>query len=164
MSDSSTRLEESMPAPDFHLPTNKGGNVQLSALRGKHVVVYFYPKDNTPGCTTEALDFTALSEAFDKADTSVIGISPDSVQKHDNFAQKHNLTIRLAADEERKTIEAYGVWVEKKNYGKTYMGVERSTFLIDADGNIAKIWRKVRVKDHAQKVLEAAQKLSGSAD
>ncbi|MCT4655246.1 MAG: thioredoxin-dependent thiol peroxidase [Cohaesibacter sp.] len=146
-------------APDFQLPTSGGEQIQLSALKGGSVVVYFYPKDNTPGCTTEAIDFSALKPDFDAINCTIIGISPDSVRKHDNFTAKHDLKVILAADEEKQAIEAYGCWVEKKMYGKTYMGVERSTFLIDSEGNLAQIWRKVKVKNHAQDVLEAAQKL-----
>lgn len=152
-------LSEGQHAPNFELPTNNGGSVKLSALQGAPVIVYFYPKDNTPGCTTEALDFTALKSEFDALDATIIGISPDSVRKHDNFVAKHNLGILLAADEEKEAIEAFGVWVEKKNYGRTYMGVERSTFLIAADGTLSKIWRKVRVRDHAQSVLDATKEL-----
>lgn len=160
MSDQLDQLKEGTIAPDFTLPTNGEGSVSLSALKGQSVVVYFYPKDNTPGCTTEAIDFSALSEDFATNNTKIIGISPDSVKKHDNFVAKHDLKVTLAADTEKEACEAFGVWVEKKMYGKTYMGVERSTFLIDADGKIAKIWPKVKVKGHAAEVLAAAQELS----
>ncbi|MCV6547050.1 MAG: thioredoxin-dependent thiol peroxidase [Cohaesibacter sp.] len=156
----SSELSQSMQAPNFSLPANGGEMIELDQLKGQNVVVYFYPKDNTPGCTTEALDFTTLKDDFAKVDTIIIGISADSVKKHDNFVAKHDLGIILASDEDKQAIEAYGVWVEKKMYGKSYMGIERATFLIDKDGKIAQIWRKVKVKGHAQSVLEAAQGLS----
>ena len=146
-------------APDFTLPTGGGGEVSLSALRGAPVVVYFYPKDDTSGCTTEARDFTALAEEFEKAGTKVIGVSPDSVKSHDKFAAKHGLNVVLASDEEKSMLSAYGVWKEKSMYGRTYMGVERTTFLIDADGRIAAIWRKVKVAGHAETVLNSARAL-----
>ncbi|SNY93779.1 peroxiredoxin Q/BCP [Cohaesibacter sp. ES.047] len=159
MTDKATVLEQGDTAPDFSLPTNGSGTVTLSALQGNPVVVYFYPKDNTPGCTTEALDFSALKDEFASLDTTIIGISPDSVKKHDNFVAKHDLTILLASDEDTSTCEAYGIWGEKKMYGKTFMGVERSTFLIDKEGKIAKVWRKVKVKNHASDVLDAVRTL-----
>lgn len=147
------------PAPDFTLPRDGGGTVTLSALRPGKVVLYFYPRDDTPGCTTEALDFTARAADFAATGTTVIGISKDSVKSHDRFCKKHGLTIILASDEAGTTCEDYGVWVEKSMYGKTYMGVERSTFLIAGDGTIAREWRKVSVKGHADEVLEAARAL-----
>ncbi|MEL6873824.1 MAG: peroxiredoxin, partial [Pseudomonadota bacterium] len=119
--------EEGKKAPDFKLPTDGGGEVKLSALKGKPVVVYFYPKDDTPGCTKEAIAFSELKSEFDKAGAEIIGISPDGVAKHDKFKAKHDLGITLAADEDQKAAEAYGVWVQKSMYGKTYMGVERAT-------------------------------------
>jgi peroxiredoxin Q/BCP len=146
-------------ALDFNLPTNGGGAVSLSGLWGKKVVLYFYPKDNTDACTLEAIDFTRLAAAFKEADAVVVGISPDSVRKHDNFCKKHDLGIILASDEDRKVIEAYGLWVEKQMYGRKYMGVERTTYLIGRDGRIADVWHKVRVKGHADEVLEAAKAL-----
>jgi len=146
-------------APDFTLPRDGGGSVTLSALRPGKVVLYFYPRDDTPGCTTEALDFTARAADFAATGTTVIGISKDSVKSHDRFCKKHGLTITLASDEAGTTCEDYGVWVEKSMYGKTYMGVERSTFLIAGDGTIAREWRKVGVKGHADEVLEAARAL-----
>lgn len=146
-------------APDFTLPRDGGGEITLSALKGTKVVLYFYPRDNTPGCTTEALDFSARAADFAAAGTTVIGISRDSVASHDRFCSKHGLRIVLASDVDGQTCEAWGVWVEKTLYGKTSMGIERSTFLIDAQGQVAEVWRKVKVKDHAEKVLEAARAL-----
>ncbi|TDR34648.1 thioredoxin-dependent thiol peroxidase [Aquamicrobium defluvii] len=146
-------------APQFELPGDGGGTVRLSDFAGQPVVVYFYPKDDTAGCTAEAIDFSRLKPEFAKAGATVIGISPDSAKKHDKFREKHELTVALAADEERKAIEAYGVWVEKQMYGRSYMGVERTTFLIGRDGRIVQIWRKVRVKGHAEAVLEAVRSL-----
>ncbi|WP_312931067.1 thioredoxin-dependent thiol peroxidase [Agrobacterium cavarae] len=146
-------------APDFRLPRNGGGDISLSDLKGKAVVLYFYPKDDTSGCTAEAIDFSALGAQFEAANTVVIGISPDSVKSHDKFAAKHSLTVMLAADEDKSTLEAYGVWKEKSMYGKKYMGVERTTFLISPDGKVAKIWSKVKVPGHAQAVLDEAKAL-----
>ncbi|WP_298820458.1 thioredoxin-dependent thiol peroxidase [uncultured Roseibium sp.] len=143
-------------APEFDLESDGGGRVSLSSLRGKPVVVYFYPKDNTPGCTKEAIAFSENMEAFKKLGITIVGISPDSAKKHDNFIAKHNLAVRLGADTDTQTAESYGVWVEKSMYGKKYMGVERATFLIDAEGKIAQIWRKVKVPGHAEAVFEAA--------
>ncbi|UES53207.1 thioredoxin-dependent thiol peroxidase [Roseibium aggregatum] len=146
-------------APDFELEGDGGNRVSLSALKGKPVVVYFYPKDDTPGCTKEAIAFTEQSDAFAKLGVTIIGLSPDTAAKHDKFIAKHNLAIRLGADTEKEVAEAYGVWVEKSMYGKKYMGVERTTFLVGADGKIAEIWRKVKVPGHADAVLEAARAL-----
>ena len=146
-------------APDFNLPREGGDNITLSALRPKKVVLYFYPKDDTPGCTLEAQDFNRLQADFDAADTLVIGISKDSLARHGKFCQKYGLTIILASDELGQTCEDYGVWGEKKNYGKTYMGITRTTYLIDAVGKIAQIWPKVTVKGHAEAVLAAAKAL-----
>ncbi len=146
-------------APDFRLPRNGGGDISLSDLKGKAVVLYFYPKDDTSGCTAEAIDFSALGAEFEAANTVVIGISPDSVKSHDKFAAKHSLTVMLAADEDKSALEAYGVWKEKSMYGKKYMGVERTTFLISPDGKVAKIWSKVKVPGHAQAVLDEAKAL-----
>lgn len=147
-------------APDFNLSANGGGMVSLSGLSGKKVVLYFYPKDNTEACTLEAQDFSALAGAFAAADTVIVGISPDSVRKHDNFCRKYDLRVILAADEDRQVIEAYGLWVEKQMYGRKYMGVERTTYLLGRDGRIAQAWHKVKVKDHAQDVLAAARALA----
>lgn len=152
-------LNEGMPAPDFTLPTDGGGSLTLSSLRGRKVVLYAYPQDDTTSCTNEALSFDALRDDFAAAGTTVIGISPDSVKRHDKFKQKYDLKLTLVSDEERKAIEAYSLWVEKQMYGRHYMGVERSTFLIDAAGKVARVWAKVRVKGHAEAVLEAAREL-----
>ena len=146
-------------APDFTLPTNGGGEFSLSAQKGSPVVVYFYPKDDTSGCTKQAIGFTESLADFEAAGAKIIGISPDSVTKHDKFIAKHELGITLGADEEKQVLEAYGVWVEKSMYGRKYMGVERSTFLVDADGKIAQAWRKVKVPGHVDKVLAAVKEL-----
>ncbi|MCV6593381.1 MAG: peroxiredoxin [Silicimonas sp.] len=147
------------PAPDFTLPRDGGSDVTLSALRPDAVVLYFYPRDDTPGCTTEALDFTASLDAFTAAGVQVIGVSKDSVAKHDKFIAKHDLGVMLVSDEHGTTCEDYGVWVEKNMYGKTYMGIERATFLIDGAGVVREEWRKVKVKGHVEAVLEAARAL-----
>ena len=146
-------------APDFALPTDGGGQARLADLKGKAVVLYFYPKDDTSGCTAEAIAFSGLKPKFAAARADVIGVSPDSAASHDKFKTKHKLGVALAADPERSTIEAYGVWKEKSMYGRKYFGVERSTFLIDREGRIAKIWRKVKVPGHAEEVLAAARAL-----
>lgn len=146
-------------APDFDLIGDDGKPVRLSKLKGYPVVLYFYPKDDTSGCTREALDFTGLASKFEKAGAHIFGISPDSQESHNKFRCKHNLGVRLLADTEKKVASAYGVWVEKSMYGKKYMGVERSTFLINKSGKIEKIWRKVSVPGHAEEVLEAVKAL-----
>jgi peroxiredoxin Q/BCP len=147
-------LKPGDPAPPFDLPTAGGGAVSLASLKGKHVVLYFYPKDDTPGCTAEALSFTEKAKAFASAKAVVVGVSRDSVAKHDKFAAKHGLSVILASDEDGKVCERYGVWGEKKLYGRTFMGIERATFLIDPKGVIARIWRKVRVPGHVEDVLK----------
>jgi thioredoxin-dependent peroxiredoxin len=147
-------------APDFDLPTDGGGRVRLSDLAGSVVVLYFYPKDDTPGCTTEAIAFSALAPEFQALSSYIVGISPDSVKSHDRFKAKHDLTIRLASDVEREVVNRYGVWVKKSRYGREYMGVERTTVLVGSDGRIAEIWRKVSVPGHAEAVLEAVRKQS----
>jgi thioredoxin-dependent peroxiredoxin len=152
-------LVEGDMAPDFELPTDGGGRMHLYDLKGKPVVIYFYPKDDTSGCTAEAIDFNGLRAKFTAAGATIIGISPDSAASHDKFKHKHDLKIALAADSERSAIEAYGVWKEKSMYGRKYFGVERSTFLVDRDGRIAKIWRKVKVPGHAAEVLAATKAL-----
>ncbi|MEJ0012578.1 MAG: peroxiredoxin [Bauldia sp.] len=146
-------------APDFDLETDGGGRIKLSALKGKKVVLYFYPKDDTTGCTLEAIDFTKSAKAFAKAGAVVIGVSPDTVKAHDKFKAKHSLGITLAADPEKQAIEAYGLWVEKSMYGRKYMGVERATFLIGPDRRIVQEWRKVKVPGHVEAVLAAAEAL-----
>jgi peroxiredoxin Q/BCP len=152
-------LDAGAKAPDFELPADDGTRVKLSKLKGRPVVLYFYPKDDTSGCTREAKDFTALAADFEKAGAAVYGISPDSVASHDKFRCKHDLAVRLLADEEKSVATAYGVWVEKSMYGKKYMGVERSTFLIDGKGKLAAVWRKVSVPGHAEDVLAAVKAL-----
>jgi thioredoxin-dependent peroxiredoxin len=146
-------------APAFSLPGDGGGKVSLSSLKGRAAVLYFYPKDDTSGCTAEAIAFSKLAKDFDKADAVVVGISKDSAVSHDKFKKKHGLSVVLAADEETKIAQAYGVWVEKSMYGRRYMGIERATFLVDAKGAIHKIWRKVKVPGHAAEVLTAVQAL-----
>ncbi|MEM6492248.1 MAG: thioredoxin-dependent thiol peroxidase [Pseudomonadota bacterium] len=147
------------PAPDFTLPTDGGGSISLSALKGQPVVVYFYPKDDTPGCTKEACAFRDLTPDFDKVAAVVIGVSKDSPAKHDKFKAKFELPFTLASDEEGGMIEAYGSWVEKSMYGKKYMGIDRSTFVIDKDGIVRAVWRKVKVPGHADDVLKAVNAL-----
>jgi len=146
-------------APDFTLPRDGGGTVTLSALRPGKVVLYFYPKDDTPGCTLEAQDFTARLADFTATGATVIGLSKDSVKAHDKFCKKHGLSIVLASDEGGSTCEDYGVWLEKSMYGKTYMGIERTTVLIDGAGVVARVWNKVSVKGHADEVLAAVRAL-----
>ena len=153
-------LDKGSEAPDFALPRDGNGIVSLSDLRGKSVVLYFYPKDDTSGCTAESIDFSALKPEFDRLGTVVIGISPDTPRSHDKFKAKHGLSGDLVSDTEKQTLQAYGVWVEKSMYGRKYMGVERSTFLIDREGRIAEVWRKVKVPGHAKTVLEAAKELA----
>lgn len=146
-------------APVFTAPVGGGGKIAMKDLKGKKIVLYFYPKDDTPGCTTEARDFTELKRKFSANGIVIIGVSKDSVAKHDKFTDKHDLRITLASDEDGAICGKYGVWVEKKNYGRTYMGIERSTFLIDGKGKVARVWRKVRVKGHAEAVLAAAKEI-----
>lgn len=151
--------EISQPAPDFTLPMTGGGDVTLSALEGAPVVLFFYPRDDTPGCTKEAIGFSADLDAFEAAGTKVFGISRDTMAKHDKFTAKHDLTVPLLSDEDGSVTEDYGVWVEKNMYGKKSMGIERATYLIGADGTIARIWRKVKVPGHVEEVLDAARAL-----
>lgn len=146
-------------APEISLPRDGGEVVNLSDFAGKKVVLYFYPKDDTPGCTKEAIGFTESVDAFDALDTVILGVSKDSVKKHDKFVAKHALKIALLSDEEGDVCERYGTWVEKNMYGKTYMGIERATYLIDTDGKIAQVWRKVRVPGHVEAVLDAVRVL-----
>ena len=154
-------VQDGDPAPDFELPTENGEKLKFAKLKGKPVVVYFYPKDDTSGCTLEAKDFSAMAAQFQKAGVAVIGVSPDSVESHRKFQKKYDLKVQLAADEDKAVATAFGVWVEKSMYGRKYMGVERSTFLIDKKGRIARSWRKVRVPGHAAEVLEAAKEIAG---
>ena len=152
-------LVPGVEAPDFTLPRDGGGTLSLSSFRGKPVVLFFYPKDDTEACTLEAKDFTAAKPDYDAAGVALIGLSPDPVKKHDKFVKKYELGVPLASDENLQTLEAYGVWKEKSMYGRTYMGVERTTVLVDAEGKIVEIWSKVKVKGHVEAVLEAAKKL-----
>lgn len=154
-----TDITEGQTAPAFDLATDDDGRVTLAGLEGKSVVLYFYPKADTPGCTTEGLDFSALADQFAAANTVVIGVSRDAVKKLDRFKAKHDLKVILGSDEDGVVCEAYGTWVMKKLYGREYMGVERATFLIDGAGLIRRVWRNVKVKGHAEQVLEAAQSL-----
>ncbi len=146
-------------AADFALPTDGGGEISLSGLRGRNVVLYFYPKDDTSGCTKEACAFAEALPDFSKVNAEIIGVSRDSVAKHDKFKAKYELPFALASDEDGKVCEAYGVWVEKSMYGRKYMGIERSTFLIDGDGVVRREWRKVKVNGHAGDVLQEAREL-----
>jgi peroxiredoxin Q/BCP len=151
--------EQGNLAPDFTLPSDGGGKIKLSGFKGRKVVLYFYPKDDTSGCTLEAVTFTSLAPEFEAAGAVIIGVSPDSVKAHDKFKAKHDLGVTLVSDEAHEAIDAYGVWVEKSMYGRKYMGVERSTFLIGPDRRIAEVWRKVKVPGHAEAVLKAAKAL-----
>jgi peroxiredoxin Q/BCP len=152
-------LNPGNPAPAFSLPATGGGTVDLAALKGRKVVLYFYPKDDTSGCTREAQDFQALKDAFASADTTVIGVSPDPMKSHDKFRAKYGLDFPLASDESKAILQAFGVWVEKSMYGRKYMGVERTTVLLDRDGRIARVWPKVSVPGHAEEVLAVARSL-----
>jgi peroxiredoxin Q/BCP len=146
-------------APDFTLPTDGGGSLTLSALKGRKVILYFYPKDDTPGCTTEACAFQAALPNFSGANAVIIGVSKDDPKSHDKFKTKYSLAFTLVSDTDGKVCEDFGVWVEKVNYGKKYMGIERSTFLIDEKGVVQKIWRKVKVDGHDTEVLDAVKAL-----
>lgn len=154
-----TEITEGMKAPAFDMETAGGGRVSSAGLQGRPFVLYFYPKADTPGCTTEGQDFSALIGEFAAAGATVIGVSRDPVKKLDRFADKHDLKVVLASDEGGEVTEAWGVWGEKTLYGRTYMGVERATFLVDGDGVVRRTWRKVRVKGHAAEVLEALRAL-----
>lgn len=160
---SSSSLAEGSPVPSFDLPLDTGGRVSSESLRGRPFVLYFYPKDDTSGCTKEALGFSQLYDAFRALGVEVIGVSRDSLASHNQFRAKHGLTVPLASDEDGRACEAFGVWVEKSMYGKTYMGIDRSTFLVGPDGRIARLWRKVKVPGHAEEVFEAAKALVGSS-
>ncbi len=146
-------------APAFTLPATDGQEISLDKFRGRKLVLYFYPKDDTSGCTREAQDFQALRQDFAAAGTEIVGVSPDSLKSHDKFRAKHGLEVTLASDEAKSMLDAYGVWLEKSMYGRKYMGVERTTVLIDQDGAIARVWSKVKVPGHAEEVLEAAKAL-----
>ncbi|NOZ66938.1 MAG: thioredoxin-dependent thiol peroxidase [Alphaproteobacteria bacterium] len=152
-------LDVGQKAPDFSLPNENGDIVSLSDFKGKKLVLYFYPKDSTPGCTTEARDFTAKKAEFEAAGAVILGASKDSIKRHQNFIAKQDLKINLISDEDGILCEAYGVWILKKLYGREYMGIERATFLIDQNGVIQKIWHKVKVKGHVDAVLEAVKEL-----
>lgn len=153
------KLRTGEPAPDFSLPCDGGRSIGLIGLKGRKAVLFFYPKDDTSGCTLEAREFDALAGAFRDAGTEVIGVSPDSPKSHERFKAKHGLGLTLASDEGKAMLEAYGVWTQKSMYGRKYMGVERTTVLIDRDGRIARVWPKVKVPGHAAEVLEAAKAL-----
>lgn len=157
------KLEDMPPigkrAPAFTLPSSAGGKQVLSKLKGQAVVVYFYPRDDTPGCTIEAKEFRDAASKFKRAGATILGISPDTVETHCKFTTKYDLNFQLLADTEHAVAEKYGVWVEKNNYGKKYMGVQRATFLIDADGKIAHVWPKVKPAGHAEEVLAAVKAL-----
>jgi peroxiredoxin Q/BCP len=155
----SQTLAVGKPAPDFTLPGDGGKTVSLKGLKGKKVALYFYPKDDTSGCTKEAMDFNRLKADFAAAGTEIIGVSADSVASHDKFKKKYELGFPLASDEGKEMLSAYGVWVEKSMYGKKYMGIERTTVLIDAAGKVAQVWPKVKVPGHAEEVLGAAKAL-----
>ncbi|MEL7299924.1 MAG: thioredoxin-dependent thiol peroxidase [Pseudomonadota bacterium] len=152
-------INEGDTAPDFTLPRDGAGDLTLSSLQPKAVVLYFYPKDDTPGCTKEAIAFTESVDDFAAAGAVIVGVSKDPVKKHDKFIAKHDLKVALVSDEESDVCEQYGTWVEKSMYGKTYMGIERATFLIDGSGKVSKVWRKVKVPGHADAVLEAVKGL-----
>ena len=156
-------LQIGAPAPDFTLPTDGDSEITLSNLKGQKVVIYFYPKDDTPGCTKESCAFRDHKEDFNGLNAQIIGISKDSVKKHDKFKEKYDLNFPLASDENGKVCERYGVWKEKSMYGKKYMGIERSTFLIDEQGNIAQIWRKVKITGHVEAVKSTLEELAKAA-
>ena len=151
--------EAGLPAPNFTLPRDGGSNISLADFRGRKVVLYFYPRADTPGCTKEAIAFSELAADFAKSNTAIIGVSADSVKAQDAFKQKYDLSIALASDEKHQMLDAYGVWGEKSMYGKTFLGVSRATFLIGPDGRIARVWPKVTVDGHAEEVLAAARAL-----
>ncbi|MCO5158389.1 MAG: peroxiredoxin [Aquamicrobium sp.] len=153
------QIKPGNPAPDFTLPGSGENRISLSDYRGRIVVLFFYPKDDTSGCTAEAISFSGLKAGFDALGATVIGLSPDSVKSHDRFRAKHELTVDLASDEEKEVLQAYGVWVQKSMYGRKYMGVERTTVLIDRSGTIVRVWNKVKVPGHAAEVLEAVKAL-----
>ncbi|MEG8099475.1 thioredoxin-dependent thiol peroxidase [Candidatus Liberibacter brunswickensis] len=154
-----TSLSSGEKAPNFILPSSCGKEINLLELKGSKIVIYFYPKDNTSGCTIEAIDFSNLKSDFDKESTIVLGISPDSIESHKKFYKKHNLSIILLSDESKEVLKAYDVWKEKSMFGKKYMGVVRTTFLINEEGIITKIWSPVTIKNHVQNVLQVVKSL-----
>lgn len=158
-----SELQTGDTAPDFTLPTDGNGEFSLSAHKGRKVVIYFYPKDDTPGCTTESCAFRDHKQDFESLNAQIVGISKDSVSKHDKFKDKYDLNFPLASDENGNVCEDYGVWTEKSMYGKKYMGIERSTFLIDEQGKIAQVWRKVKVPGHVEEVRDALNSLAKAA-
>lgn len=157
-----TNLEAGMPAPDFTLPSTTSGEFRLSSLQGQYVVLYFYPKDDTSGCTVEAIEFTRAKKDFADLNCQIYGISPDPIKKHEKFIQKHELDIPLISDEEKTTLVAYGVWVEKSMYGRKYMGVERTTLLINPGGVIDTVWKKVKVNGHVDEVLDRLKEVTSN--
>jgi thioredoxin-dependent peroxiredoxin len=146
-------------APNFRLPHDGGGEVSLADFKGRKLVIYFFPKADTPGCTVEAKDFSRLASAFSRAGAGILGVSADPVTKQDKFKAKHDLTVMLGSDETREMLNAYGVWAKKSLYGRSYMGILRNTYLVGPDGRIARIWEKVKVAGHAEEVLAAAKEL-----
>lgn len=158
----STELHEGDLAPSFDLPSDGGGQISSESLKGKPYILYFYPRDDTPGCTKEAIGFTEAYPQFEAAGVEVIGLSKDTVSSHQKFKQKHGLCFPLASDDSGRVVEAFGAWVEKSMYGKKYMGIDRATFLVDGEGRVRKIWRGVKVPGHIEEVLSAARSL-GSA-
>ncbi len=153
-------LSVGTPAPEFSAARDGGDIISLDSFRGKIVVLYFYPKDDTPGCTKEAIEFSNLIEDFDASGAVILGVSRDTIKKHEKFRDKHSLKISLISDEDGSITDAYGVWVEKTMYGKKFMGIERATYLIDTDGKISQMWRKVKVPGHVMEVLEAVKAIS----
>lgn len=156
----SERLAEGDKAPNFNLPTDGNGKTALKDFKGKKLVLFFYPKDMTPGCTTESKGFSENIAKFSRAGAEVVGLSKDSVERHDKFKDKHDLKVILASDAESDVIERYGSWVEKNMYGRKFLGIERSTFLIDGKGKVQRVWRKVKVKGHVEEVLQAVKDLN----
>ena len=152
-------VNEGDKAPEFSMPTDSGGTISLKDLKGRPVVLYFYPKDSTPGCTKEACAFRDLMPDFSKVDAEIIGVSKDTVKRHENFKAKNELPFTLASDEDGDVCETYGVWAEKSMYGRKFMGIERTTFLIDGKGRVRKVWRKVKVPGHAEEVLDVTRTL-----
>ena len=158
-----SQLSEGMSVPDFSMNSTEGHVISNKELLGQKYIIYFYPKDDTPGCTKEACDFRDNLQQLNTLDTKVIGVSKDSLEKHQKFISKYDLNFPLAVDEDGSVCESFGVWVEKSMYGKTYMGIERSTFLIDSSGKVLKIWRKVKVKGHIESILEELSNLQNAA-